>query len=90
MATAVEAYETDLYKAKLAEYPTYLEAFKALTAYTPTNLTTGSLFPAEAEARTLYVTALQDVIGGNLTSEEAAETLAEDINDAISNYYDAQ
>lgn len=90
VATAVEAYETDLYKAKLAEYPTYLEAFKALTAYTPTNLTTGSLFPAEAEARTLYVTALQDVIDGNLTSEEAAETLAEDINDAISNYYDAQ
>ena len=90
VATAVEAYDTQLYKDKLSEYPTYLAAFKALTSYTPTNLTTGSLFPAEAEARTLYVTALQDVISGNLTSQEAAQNLADDINDAISNYNDAQ
>ena len=90
VATCEGAYATDTYKEKLAQYPTYLEAFKALTAYTPTNLTTGSLFPSEAEARSLYVKALQDVLTGAATTQEAAEKLATQINDAISVYYSAQ
>lgn len=90
VATCEGAYATDTYKEKLEKYPTYLEAFKALTAYTPTNLTTGSLFPSEAEARNLYVTALQDVLTGKATTQAAAEKLAGQINDAISVYYSAQ
>lgn len=80
------AYETEEYKALLAEKPAYGTAIEQLNATPVNNYTAGVLSGVQTESRLIFNEIIPQLYDGSMTPEDCVASLAEQVNAAIDNY----
>ena len=79
-----DAYEEDVFKENVAEYPQFQTAIDQLHDSAPEYA--GALLSVFSEARSVVETEIENMLNGKQSAEEAVEKMAKDINAAIEDY----
>lgn len=80
----VNAHDEDVFKENIAEYPQFETAIDQLHDSAPEYA--GALLSVFSEARAIVESEIESMINGNKTVDEAVESMASQINDAIEEY----
>lgn len=79
-----KAQEEQVFKDNVAQYPQFMTAIDQLHDSSPASA--GALLSVFPEARQIVETEIENMINGQQTEEEAVTKMADDINNAISEY----
>ena len=79
-----DAYEEDVFKENVAEYPQFQTAIDQLHDSAPEYA--GALLSVFSEARSVVETEIENMLNGKQSAEEAVEKMAKDINASIEDY----
>lgn len=80
----VNAHDEDVFKENIAQYPQFETAIDQLHDSAPEYA--GALLSVFSEARAIVESEIENMINGNKTVDEAVESMASQINDAIEEY----